>query len=398
MDTVNSITFFSEMLLRVSGIFTWIYNPDFELETTNCLYSELIAYQNRNSSLIKTLKNIAGLYQPTVLSDDLGFMWFSVMSDELIQDRLYLLGPILPADAPIAGFAQVVAKSAMNPTQQKEVLSFVPKIPTLSLMNIFQYTIMLAYAVNRQVYQISDIVLTDEGRRTSQEDSETDPQKDAKGNYAFESFYLKLVEDGNLKYEELLRNYEAIGEVGKLSNTSALRNAQNTCIATVTLCSRAAMRGGLPPETAYSMSNFYIQAIDGAKSVSEVYAHSSTMLDDYIHKVHEHKKLQQNCSKMIADADAYMDLHLTENISIESIAQALGYSKYYFSTVFKRETGKTVNDYLREKRLEYAKIQLRTGQDKIAQISEQLHFISPSYFTKCFREYTGVTPNAYRKK
>ena len=397
MANAEHIPFFSEMLLRINGIFTWIYHEDFELETTNCFYAELGAYQRRNDALFDALGDPVTLAQPTVLSDEIGLMWVCVRETTDEQERIFLLGPLLPADAPLSGLQQMIAKSAMSRAQQAEVLSFLPKVPTLSLMNIFQYAIMLAYTVNGQVVSLSDIVLPNDGLRAEQEGIETDSQKDARGNYAFENYFLKLVEDGNLQYEELLRNYAAIGDVGKLSNISALRNAQNTCIATVTLCSRAAMRGGLPPETAYSMSNFYIQAIDGAKSVSEVYAHHSAMLDDYIHRVNEYKQLQKNYTKLVADADAYIDLHLTDELSIESIAKALGYSKYYFSMAFKKCTGKTVNEHIRLKRLEYAKVQLRSTETEIAQISERLHFASPSYFTKCFREYTGMTPNVFRK-
>ena len=102
--------------------------------------------------------------------------------------------------------------------------------------------------------------------------------------------------------------------------------------------------------------------------------------------------------KMIADADAFISLHLTEDISIESIARELGYSKYYFSAAFKKSTGKTVNEYIRDGRLEYAKMQLLTSDERISQLSERLHFISPSYFTKCFKAYFGLTPNDLRSQ
>lgn len=398
MSATDQTQFFSEMLLHIHRIFTWIYSPTFEPETTNCSSPELVSYRNRNSSLDERIRDIAFCgSQPVILSDDLGFMWICMTGEDAVRDHLYMLGPVLPADASISGIAKQMQKSAMGKAQQDEVLAFLSTVPLISLTNIFQYAVMFAYTLSNQVYQISDIqLLTGTDERTSAE-TNVDDRQNARGNYAFQSFYLKLVEDGNLQYKELLNNYESIGTVGKLSKESALRNAKNTCIVTVALCGRAAMKGGLPPETAYSMSDRYIQAIDSAKSVSEVYAHNSAMLDDYIHKVHDHKKLHQTCSKVVADADAYIDLHLTEELSIERIARELGYSKYYFSTVFKTGTGKTVNEHIRDKRLEYAKMQLLTSDEKIAHLSEQLQFVSPSYFTKCFREYTGMTPNVFRK-
>lgn len=398
MENADRIHFFSEMLLKVSKVFTWAYSPTFELESTNCASPELGAYQNRNKALFDRIKGIGtpiGL--PTVLSDDIGLMWIYIATEDAAQTHIFLLGPVLPADAPVSGITQQIQKSAMDREQQNEVLAFLSMVPTISLTNIFQYTVMYAYTLTDQVYQLSDIQMLMQESEGSSDNAETDIQKNARGNYAFQSFYLKLVEDGNLQYKELLSNYDAIGDIGKLSNESALRNTKNTCIATVALCCRAAMCGGLPPETAYHMSDFYIQAIDGAKSISEVFAHNSAMLDDFIHKVHDHKSLYRNFSGLVADADAYIALHLTEDISIESIAHELGYSKYYFSTAFKKSTGKTVGEYIRDKRLEYAKMRLLTSDGKVSHLSEQLHFISPSYFTKCFKDFTGMTPNEFRK-
>ena len=394
---MDQVVFFSELLSKINGIYTWTYSSDFELESTNCALPELGFYQSRNHSLFHRIQSAETPKDvPMILSDDLGLMWICISGEISDHTHLYLLGPVLPADAPISGIKQQMQKKSMNKAQQDEVLAFISAVPTISLTNIFQYAIMFAYSLNRQVYGLSDIIMFAQNEEPHASDSSNDSRQNARGNYAFEAFYLKLVEDGNLQYKELLSNYAAIGDVGKLSNQSALQNAKNTCIPTVTLCSRAAMRGGLPPETAYSMSNFYIQAIDSATSVSEVYAHNSSMLDDYIHKVHDYKALHQNFSKMIADADAFISLHLTEDISIESIARELGYSKYYFSAAFKKSTGKTVNEYIRDRRLEYAKMQLLTSDEKISQLSERLHFISPSYFTKCFKAYFGLTPNDLR--
>lgn len=397
MNNVDSFLFFSNMLLQTSGIFTWTYNAGFELETTNCAIPQLGTYQNRNASLFDLMKGIRDLPDyPVVLSDIVGLMWIFVSDNTDSQEKIHLLGPILPADAPISGINQQLQKIGMEKKHRDDVMQFIQKVPAISLTNIFQYAIMFAYTVSSRVFQLHDIQMLPQDHDSGDVNSER--QKNAQGNYAFGSFYIQLVKEGNLQYKELLSNYEVLGSKGKLSNISALRNEQNTGIVTVTLCCWAAMRGGLPPETAYSMSDHYIQAIDAARTVSEVYAYNSAMLDDYIHKVHEHKMLRRDFSKLAADADAYIALHLKDSISIESIAAALGYSKYYFSNAFKKHMGKTVNEYIKTKRLEYAKTQLTASDKDIATLSEELHFISPSYFTKCFREYTGYTPSEFRKK
>ena len=385
------------MLLRINRIYTWTYSSALELVASNCTIPALASYQSKNDTLFSQIAATESLpHRPLILSDGIGLMWICLAGDILSQPQVFLLGPVLPADAQISGITKQMQMNAMGRAQQEEVLAFLSTVPTISLTNIFQYAVMLAYTLNNEVCSISEIQMPSQKANPLPAETNEEQKQDARGNYAFQSFYLKLVEDGNLHYKELLNNYEAIGTVGKLSNRNALQNAKNTGIATVALCGRAAMQGGLPPETAYSMSDYYIQAIDSAKTITEVYAYNSEMLDDYIHKVNDYKALYDQYSKIAADADAYIDLHLTEEISIESIARVLGYSKYYFSAAFKNSTGKPVNEYIRDKRLAYAKMQLLSSDEKIAHLSERLHFISPSYFTKCFKEFTGMTPNAYR--
>ena len=85
------------------------------------------------------------------------------------------------------------------------------------------------------------------------------------------------------------------------------------------------------------------------------------MYKDFVTRVHNCRNNPQY-SKNGAGSRDYIELHLAEPISIETLATRLGYSKYYLSTRFKKEIGCSVNDYIKFVRIERAKRLLSTTE------------------------------------
>ncbi len=94
----------------------------------------------------------------------------------------------------------------------------------------------------------------------------------------------------------------------------------------------------------------------------------------------------------------FMKQQYREDISVEDISSAAGYSKYYFCHCFKELTGCTPNDYLTKYRLDHA-VKLLSGTDmSIGSIAAECGFKDISYFTKVFKKYNGISPSAKRKQ
>lgn len=102
--------------------------------------------------------------------------------------------------------------------------------------------------------------------------------------------------------------------------------------------------------------------------------------------------------KQLDDAVAFINGHLTEELNIESIAQHVGMSKSYFSTLFKKMSGIPPWDYITRKRIDLAMLFLRNDDLSILQISERCGFTSISNFNRCFKNITGISPSTYRKE
>jgi AraC-like DNA-binding protein len=89
---------------------------------------------------------------------------------------------------------------------------------------------------------------------------------------------------------------------------------------------------------------------------------------------------------------------LRRGMSVCEVSEKLSFSSHnYFSTVFKRETGKTVSEYIREKRMEHAAHLLVSTTLQIQTVALHCGILDVQYFSKLFKRHTGKTPKEYRE-
>ncbi|MCC8161709.1 MAG: response regulator [Lachnospiraceae bacterium] len=85
-------------------------------------------------------------------------------------------------------------------------------------------------------------------------------------------------------------------------------------------------------------------------------------------------------------------------LSVKDISEYACLSVAYACTVFKSETGKTLNQYLTEYRMEKARQLLQDPRIRVADISTRIGYLDGGYFSKSFKKVTGLTPTDYREK
>ncbi|QAT40392.1 response regulator [Clostridium sp. JN-9] len=101
-------------------------------------------------------------------------------------------------------------------------------------------------------------------------------------------------------------------------------------------------------------------------------------------------------SQIINAALKYINNNYNQNINLESVASYIHLNPQYFSRYFKNSTGMNFVDYLSLVRVREAKKMLLTTDFSIAEVSLKMGYIDPSYFSKVFMKYEGVTPNKFR--
>ena len=92
-----------------------------------------------------------------------------------------------------------------------------------------------------------------------------------------------------------------------------------------------------------------------------------------------------------------IDSDISAELSLKTLAQRQGISSGYLATIFKKETGKTVSEYIKDKRIEHATYLLSTTHLQI--LTDALHcgIMDVQYFSKIFKKKTCKSPKEYRE-
>ena len=93
----------------------------------------------------------------------------------------------------------------------------------------------------------------------------------------------------------------------------------------------------------------------------------------------------------------FIEANYSQGITLSDVAQAVGYSPAYLTNRVKRETGQTVNRWIIERRLAAARFLLKTTDRSVEQIALEVGYQNACHFFRQFRQYTGTTPQAWRK-
>lgn len=101
-------------------------------------------------------------------------------------------------------------------------------------------------------------------------------------------------------------------------------------------------------------------------------------------------------SNAIRNAKIYIDEHLGDDVQLNTVANYVYLSPNYFSTYFKKETGKRFSEYVIERKLIKAKKLLWNRDMKIYEVAEQLGYDNPRYFSDFFKKHTGLTAKEFQ--
>ena len=112
-----------------------------------------------------------------------------------------------------------------------------------------------------------------------------------------------------------------------------------------------------------------------------------------------HQKIYQNSKKSdprIQFVIDHMVLHAKEMYTISQLSEMAGVAETTFRKLFKEQTGKAPNAFMRELKLTTAAKELLRSSDSINSIAYEVGFEDPNYFSRMFKKTFGVTPNQYR--
>lgn len=193
---------------------------------------------------------------------------------------------------------------------------------------------------------------------------------------------------------ENINMYES-SKYGRLS-ADKLRNIRYHFVVSIALITRLCVDNGLERELAYTLSDLYISQMDTLRSAEQILELYNNMLLGFTEKMAELQK-QNVFSVHIVNAIDYICRHRTNKITVNSVAEALDMNRSYLSSLFKKEMGISVSEYIRNEKLSAAANMLKYSDLAYSEISEYFGFSSQSHFIGHFKKRYGFTPAEYRK-
>ena len=278
--------------------------------------------------------------------------------------------------------------------ETKEFLDGMHSILPMPLDSILQILCVVNYIVNNE-----KLTMTAESERAIfqfDRDINTAELPELHNTLALEQTILNFIRQGDtLRLREWIKDIPAVH--GGTLAFDQIRQLKNTFIITAALASRAAIRGGMDIDDAFTLSDAYIQKCELMNTIEQITNLQCHMIFEYTQRV-EKLRLVKVPSKFIADITNYVHHHLSEPISTEEMAKALFMNRSWMAVKFKQETNMTLTDFILKEKTEEAKRLLRYTDKPITSISAYLGFSSQSHFSRTFKKYTGSLPNEYRKR
>lgn len=143
-------------------------------------------------------------------------------------------------------------------------------------------------------------------------------------------------------------------------------------------------------------SDMYIKLDQQWTSIRYLLLEEAMMQEEGSSLIHLTRYITNKLQHSTPASIEYIHNHYKENIKLDTLAKIEHYHPVYYSSWFKKKTGKTPKEYIAELRLKEAKQLLETTKWSITEISEELRFENASSFTRWFVKGEGISPLKYR--
>lgn len=326
---------------------------------------------------------------------DNNFLYYGLLRVKAADVSL-VIGPIAQTAIDHAMAIRILRAMGEKIDRAGEVIDYFSAMPAYPLRNFLQMLCTINYCLNEEKTEAGQLLLGEEPvPPLSPPPIDRKPDMSAPHNtLELEDRMLSYVEHGQVAEVLELFQQPLEGRAGRMA-ADTLRQEKNLIICAATLITRAAIRGGLNRETAFVLSDTYIQKAELMLDYAGLARLSAQMVLDFTKRVDTAKCGPHN-SKLIRAARNYIFDHINEQILTDALASFLRMNRTYLCNLFMQETGMTVNHYIANVKIDEAKRLMQVTHKSIAEISEYLGFSSQSYFQKKFKKYTGVTPREYR--
>lgn len=389
------LNLFAHMADSACGLSLWCFGLTKQLYTcTSSAEKEFRLFLDLGQCLDYAIAHGPESPTPILMSDPIGMLWVAECvwhGDD--ASYLVILGPVFDAAASLQTLQDRLRGMNLSVSTTAVIMEKLEQVPILPLPTLHQYVKMLHWVLFEEVLDVASIRLQNRSKAIPNKEEPTYPWDPDRAR-VLESQIMQQIREGNIYYSNNGKGMGRFADKDFYNLGNPLRESKDTAIIFTALCARAAMDGGLSPRIAKQLEVQYIRAIEQCTDVGLIQVNSA-MVSDFVHRVHD-CRMNPALSAAVQEICAYVHSHLTDDILLDDIAAAVGYTSYYLTKKFYRETGQRLTDYINHAKIQYACAQLMGTNKTLQQISEELHYSSRSYFTAVFRKEMGCSPTEYR--
>lgn len=209
--------------------------------------------------------------------------------------------------------------------------------------------------------------------------------------YRKEKQLLQKLRTGTLQEVKGLLN-DLIGYV-LFSQGGRLDTVRVRAIELTTLLSRVAIDGGAKTESIYRLNNEFLSRLYREQDLEDLCVLMQEVLESFMDAMFYQR---DKGNPYIRKALRFMADNYNEHLELPQVAQQVGLSPSYFSSLFREVVGMNFREYLCQLRVEASKDLLLSQEYSLADIAVSMGFPDQSYYCKVFKRIVGVTPGKYR--
>ncbi len=404
MNFENELNFFREILEKCQINTGLLSAHDSIGATVTPRLDSVVGYLLRSDA---TVQNVFGNIESKtkyMFSNEFKLNYVCLRLPVMSEKNILFIGPYLSSAITSKDILEIGEKTELSPIGQRVLKDYYATLPIiaerdriLTVIDAFCEKIWQtsSFAIERfeKNYTLPFVAMD----HTAQDESAEEILANAEMmemRYSFENEMIRAVALGQQHKEGRLS--AAFNEqMFEKRVQDPVRNAKNYCIIMNTLLRKAAEEGGVHPIHIDKLSSKFAAKIELITDVSKVSEFMREMFSSYCRLVHKHSTRQY--SPIVKKTVIVIDSNISAELSLGTLAKARGVSSGYLATVFKKETGKTVSEYVRDKRMEHAKYLLSTTHLQIQTVALHCGIMDVQYFSKIFKKQIGKSPKEYRE-
>ncbi len=174
-----------------------------------------------------------------------------------------------------------------------------------------------------------------------------------------------------------------------------MRHQKNMLLILNTLLRKAIQQAGIHPYYIDQISHNQALAIEFASTLKELEEMPTSMIRKYCLVVHNHNF--KAYSAPVERCLQYIEFFYAQPLTLDELAQHCYVTSNYLSSLFKKEIGITLKEYINQTRIQKSILLLNTTHHSIQEIAGRCGFPDANYFSRIFKKLNGVTPLSYRK-